>query len=179
MEKLETDRLILRSFEMSDLEDFFGYASIEGVGVMAGWPKHEDIEFSEKILKQFVEVDDTYAIVEKGSNKVIGSVGVHRRLNDENYDSEEQREIGYVLSKDYWGKGLMTEAVTEVIRYIIEETDIKVIYCKHADYNAQSARVIEKCEFELVGNTVIDAPLLDKKFEGKVYRIVVGDWVDE
>lgn len=177
MKQLETDRLVLRSFEMSDLEDFFEYCSGEGVGVMAGWPKHEDIKISESILERFVEVDDTYAIVEKESGKVIGSVGIHKRFNDENYDIEKQREIGYVLGKDYWGQGIMPEAVTEVIRYIIEETNIEVIYCKHADYNAQSVRVIEKCGFELVGNTVIDAPLLDKKFDGKVYKIVVGDRV--
>lgn len=175
MKQLETDRLILRSFDMSDVEDFFEYASGEGVGVMAGWPAHVNIKISEDILTRFVEVDDTYAIVEKESGKVIGSLGIHKKLVDENYDIEKQREIGYVLSKDYWGLGIMTEAVTEVLRYIKEETNIKVVYCNHYDHNVKSARVIEKCGFEFVENKVLDAPLLGKEFSGKVYRIVVAD----
>ena len=41
---IETNRLLLRSFKQSDLKDFYEYASIEGVGEMAGWPHHKSIE---------------------------------------------------------------------------------------------------------------------------------------
>lgn len=131
------------------------------------------LKLVKKILKGFVEADDTYAIVEKESNKVIGSVGIHKGLLDENYDVEIQREIGYVLNKDYWGKGITTEAVKEVIKYIVEQTDIKVIHCYHYDHNQRSARVIEKCGFVFVENRVLEAPLLNKEFDSKVYKIII------
>ena len=38
---LETERLILRPWKLEDLEDFYEYASVDGVGEMAGWPHHE------------------------------------------------------------------------------------------------------------------------------------------
>ena len=57
------------------------------------------------------------------------------------------REIGYVLAKDYWGKGLMPEAVKEVIRYLFEDVKLDVILCGHFLNNKQSARVQEKCGF--------------------------------
>ena len=60
--QLETERLILRAFEQSDLDDFFEYASVEGVGEMAGWKHHESKEESQAILNSFVEHDKTFAI---------------------------------------------------------------------------------------------------------------------
>ena len=118
---IETDRLILRPFKQSDLDDFYEYASVEGVGEMAGWKHHENKEKSQSILDLFINEDKTFAIVLKENNKVIGSLGV------EEYGMEQAlseffvyqgREIGYVLSKDYWGKGLMPEAVKAVIDYL-------------------------------------------------------------
>ena len=53
--KLETERLILRPFEVKDLEDFFEYASVEGVGECAGWNHHENIEVSKDILTDFIK----------------------------------------------------------------------------------------------------------------------------
>ena len=147
---LETERLILREWKPSDLEDFFEYASVEGVGEMAGWSHHKSIEESQMILKGFIDDRKTFAIVYKENNKVIGSIGI------EFYGSVEKltefaelkgREIGYVLSRDYWGKGLMTEAVKCVIDYLFNVLDYDFLLCGYFDFNARSARVQEKCGF--------------------------------
>ena len=50
---IETERLILRAFTESDLTDFYTYASVPGVGEMAGWPHHQSIETSKDILRSF------------------------------------------------------------------------------------------------------------------------------
>ena len=63
------------------------------------------------------------------------------------FESLRAREIGYVLAKDCWGQGLMTEAVKEVIRWLFEEMDLDVIFCSHFLRNRRSARVQEKCGF--------------------------------
>jgi len=113
---LETDRLILRPWQESDLEDLFAYASVPGVGEMAGWPRHENVETSRKVLAHFMEEKNVFALEEKRTGKVIGSFGLHHSWTHEHalYQNMKIAEIGYVLSKEYWGKRLMTEAVRRV-----------------------------------------------------------------
>lgn len=91
---LETDRLILRAFEEDDLDDFYEYSSIPGVGEMAGWKHHENKEESKKILDMFIEGDKTFAIYHKKDNKIIGSIGI------EKYGPEEE-PVGF---KNYIGR---------------------------------------------------------------------------
>ena len=58
--KIETKRLLLRPFAESDLDDFFEYASVEGVGEMAGWHHHESKEESRAILERFIDEELNY-----------------------------------------------------------------------------------------------------------------------
>ncbi len=149
--QIETDRLILRSFLPSDLDDFFEYASIEGVGEMAGWKHHESKEESQTILERFIEQDKTFAICLKMNNKVIGSLGVEKYGMEDaltEFTHYKGREIGYVLSKAYWGQGLMPEAVKAVIDYLFVDLDLDFLTCGYYDFNAQSKRVQEKCGFK-------------------------------
>lgn len=144
---LKTERLILRPWKKEDLEDFFAYASADGVGQMAGWTPHQNKQESQQILDSFISKKRTFALEYQG--KVIGSLGI------EEYDEKKFpelaelkcREIGYVLAKDYWGRGLMPEAVKEVIRFLFEEVDLDVILCGHFLSNHQSHRVQMKCGF--------------------------------
>lgn len=104
---LKTKRLTLRPWRLSDLQDFYEYASVDGVGQMAGWNPHQNIEESKKILEMFIRDKKTLALEYQG--KAIGSIGIEE-YEEENYpelDSLQGREIGYVLSKAYWGNGLM------------------------------------------------------------------------
>lgn len=71
---LRTKRLILRKWTYDDLDDFYEYASVDGVGQMAGWLPHENKEKSLEILTHFIEQKKTFAIVY--NNKVIGSLGI-------------------------------------------------------------------------------------------------------
>ena len=144
---LKSERLIIRPWRRSDLDDFFEYASVDGVGQMAGWKPHENKEVSQKILDHFIEGKKTFALEYEG--KVIGSLGIEK-YDEEKYPElkdSKAREIGYVLSKDYWGKSLMPEAVKEVIRYLFEDVGLDAILCGHFLWNRQSGRVQEKCGF--------------------------------
>lgn len=148
---IETERLILRAFEMKDLDDFFEYASVEGVGEMAGWHHHENKEISLSILKMFIEQDKTFAICLKENNKVIGSLGIEKYGMEDaltEFFNYQGKEIGYVLSKDYWGKGIMPEAVKAVIDYLFNEQDLDFLTCGYYDFNEQSKRVQQKCGFK-------------------------------
>ena len=148
---IETERLKLRPFQQSDLDDFYEYASVEGVGEMAGWKHHENKEFSQEILDLFINEDNTFAIVLKENNKVIGSLGVDEYGMEQalsEFFDYQGREIGYVLSKDYWGKGLMPEAVKAVIDYLFNTQNLDFLTCGYYEFNNQSRKVQEKCGFK-------------------------------
>lgn len=148
--ELETDRLILRPFKTDDLNDFYEYAKIDGVGEAAGWTHHKDINESKEILTLFIKEHRTFAITDKQSGKVIGSVGIERSgmIYERDFGGKNINEVGYVLSKDYWGKGLMTEAVKRVICYLFDELKCDCVTVGHFVRNDRSRRVIEKCNFK-------------------------------
>ena len=105
------------------------------------------------ILGSFIKHKKTFALEYKG--KVIGSLGIEE-YSEENYpelDALQGREIGYVLSKPYWGQGLMPEAVKTVIDWLFNEVQLDFIIVGHFDRNAQSKRVIEKCGFQYIKTT--------------------------
>ncbi len=147
---IQTERLTLRAWKEADLDDFYEYARVDGVGQMAGWSPHKSKEESSVILGHFISGKHTFALELNG--KVIGSLGLEA-YKEENYPELDNLcgcEIGYVLSKDYWGKGLMTEAVKAVIAYLFSTENLDFILVGHFDHNKRSARVIEKCGFKYV-----------------------------
>lgn len=162
---LETPRLLLRRFELADLEDFYEYASHPEVGPAAGWKPHENRQESEQILVDFIHGNEVWAIIWKETGKVIGSIGLHE--DSHRSSSPDIKMLGYVLSPDYWGKGIMTEAARRVISYAFEECGMKLLSIQHFSFNQRSRRVIEKCGFT---------------YEGTLRRCSLrfdGEWLDE
>ena len=149
--RIETPRLILRPWEPSDLDDLYEYAQVPGVGEMAGWRHHTSREESAKILDMFIRHKKTLALVLKVSGKVIGSLGLEEMDPDPEGETKRGREVGYVLSRDYWGKGLMPEAVKSVIDYCFQTLGYDYLTCGHFLHNNRSRRVIEKCGFTYFG----------------------------
>ncbi len=146
--RIETPRLILRSWHEQDLNDFFTYASVPGVGEMAGWCHHSSMEESAGILDFFIREKKTFALELKENGAIIGSLGLEPGREIPSVTEHLQgREIGYVLSKDYWGRGLMPEAVAAVIQYCFSVLQYDYLLCSHFLRNSQSRRVIEKNGF--------------------------------
>lgn len=171
---IETDRLILRAWKESDLAELYEYASVDGVGEMAGWRHHESIDESLKILHLFMEEKDVFAIVHKADNKVVGSLGLHYSWANEEaeYGKLRTKEIGYVLSNDYWGQGLVPEAVAAVIQYCFKHLDVDALTCGHFSDNNQSRRVIEKCGFVLVKHSQFYAKQLERSIDDLKYILL-------
>lgn len=145
---LTTDRLTLRPWRESDLPDFYEYASVDGVGQMAGWNPHRNVEESKVILANFIKGKHVFALEYRG--KVIGSLGIEE-YSEKNYPelaTLKGRELGYVLSRTYWGQGLMPEAVRKVIDWLFNEEKLDFIIVGHFDWNGQSRRVVQKCGFQ-------------------------------
>ena len=151
--QIETPRLFLRPWRESDLADLYEYASVPGVGEMAGWCHHKSMEESHTILQMFIREKKTLAIVWRESGKVIGSLGLEKMDPDPEAGQKVGREIGYVLSKDYWGRGLMPEAVNALIRYCFDILGFDYLTCAHFHRNDRSRRVIEKTGFRFCGES--------------------------
>ncbi|MBZ9621445.1 GNAT family N-acetyltransferase [Clostridium sp. FP2] len=163
MEILITNRLILREWEENDSTDLYEYAKSDLVGPNAGWPPHKSEEESKEIIRMFIENNETYAIVLKSENKVIGGIGLHNRKPDDSLSHLKQKEVGYVLNPKYWGNEFVPEAVNRLIEYGFNELNLDLIWCGHFDFNSNSKRVIEKCGFKYRFQKTERLKLLDNK----------------
>ena len=154
---LETDRLILRTWKITDLDDFFEYASVEGVGEKAGWEHHKSKDKSLEILKMFIEEKKVFAIVLKENQKVIGSIGIEELSEelDKDLDNLVGRELGYVLNKDYWNKGIMKEAVSKVVDYCFNTLKLNFLMASYFNHNIASKKVLENLNFKFYKNIII------------------------
>ena len=173
---LKTERLLIRPWRQSDLDDFYSYASVDGVGQMAGWKPHESKEESKIILDMFISHKKTFALEYQG--KVIGSVGIEKynETHFPEFENKKCREIGYVLSKEYWGQGLMPEALKEVIRFLFENANLDVIFCGHFLWNEQSHRVQEKSGFKHYAFDTYETAFVTTE-ENEVTILKREDWV--
>lgn len=164
MKKIETPRLLLRPFRQEDLEAFHNYARKPNIGIHAGWPPHESMEESQKILNLFIEGGHVYAVTVKENGQLIGSLGIEE--DGLRKGVPDCKMLGYVLDEDFWGSGYMTEAMTAAIEYAFDTIKQKLLTIRHYPYNHRSRRVIEKCGFHYDGclrNAVLryDGALLD------------------
>ena len=100
MRKLQTQRLILREWKLSDAQDMFDYAKHEEVALSAGWFPHKNIEESISQILNFIERDNSWAIELQDEKKVIGCIALEEREFDPD-DDKKHYEIGFVLNSQY------------------------------------------------------------------------------
>lgn len=144
---LETERLLLRPLAVSDAEHIFScWASDPVATKYMTWDTHTDVTMT----KEWLGMEETaipdknhfvWGFVLKDENILIGSGGITFRSGDNHH------ELGYIIAKPYWNRGLVSEAVAAMISFIKEKTDIRVIHAKHAVDNTASGRIIEKNGF--------------------------------
>lgn len=145
--RFETERLILRPWEETDAESLYEYARDERVGPMAGWLPHTSVENSLDIIRSVLSQPENFAVCLKEDDLAIGSIGlmVGEKSNLGLTDSEG--EIGYWIGVPFWGRGLIPEAVRELMRYAFKELGLETLWCGYFDGNEKSRRVQEKCGF--------------------------------
>lgn len=142
---LETRRLILRPFSVSDSSDMFSnWASDDEVTRFLTWPTHTDVSQTQSLLSVWEKSygDDSvyhWAVVLKESNEVVGDISVVHMDEDVSC-----LELGWCLSRRLWGQGIMPEAASSVCRYLFEEVGVNRIQAKHDSNNPKSGRVMQK-----------------------------------
>lgn len=143
----ETERLILRPWRDSDAEDLYRYASSPDVGPIAGWPAHTSVENSLEIIHKVLSKPETYAVVVKDVRRAVGSIGLMIGKVSGKRIPDDEGEIGYWIGVPFWGRGLIPEAVNEMLRHGFMDLRLKKIWCGYFDGNVKSKRVQEKCGF--------------------------------
>lgn len=150
---IETDRLILHRFELSDAQAMFdNWASDDEVTKYLTWPSYTDVAAVEQKLEQWVSryADaDRYhwAIVLKGNGpEPIGSIGACHWHED-----EEVPEIGYCMGKRWWHRGIMSEALGAVIDFLFDRVGVERIIARHDVNNPHSGGVMRKCGMKFEG----------------------------
>lgn len=112
--EISTKRLIMRRFNKNDADDVYEYLGDEDVMqyIEPSFNYEQTVEF----IDLFICVDPAvYALVEKISGKVIGHIIFHSYKHDLVY------EIGWILNKNFQGKGYAFEVSNELIKYGFEE----------------------------------------------------------
>ena len=177
--ELQTKRLILRPWKESDTEALYKYAQNPNVGPIAGWAPHTSIENSREIIKTVLSAPETYAVVLKETGEAIGSIGImtaKSEIHSANI-SDNECEIGYWIGEPYWGRGLIPEAVKELLRYAFEDLRQNKVWCGYYDGHEKSKRVQEKCGF-IYSHTEDNkpVPLLNEVCTEHFTKITLRDW---
>ena len=143
---IETPRLILRRAIREDAEPMFrNWSSDPKVTKYLTWPAHSNIAVSEMVIGSWLqeyEKDSYYQwmIVLKELGEPIGSISVVRQN-----DRVEEAEIGYCIGSRWWHRGIVSEALTAVMRYLFEEVGMNRVAARHDPNNPNSGRVMRKC----------------------------------
>lgn len=145
---LETERTVLRPWLGTDADYLYELASDPDVGPSAGWRVHDSVEDSLGIIYTVLSLPHTMAVVLKENGLAVGSIGLMPGNRANTSMPEDEAEVGYWIGKPYWGRGLIPEAVRELMRYGFEDLGFKKLWCCHFDGNEKSKRVIEKCGFK-------------------------------
>jgi len=175
---IETNRLILRKFKITDSENMFkNWGSDSKVTKYLSWKTHNNIKDSEEIINVWVSNynDNTvynWVIELKEIKEAIGGISIVK-LEDIN----KSCEIGYCIGSKYWYKGITTEAFQNIIDYLFREVGINRICAKHNIENMASGEVMKKCKMTYEG-TLREVQFRYNRFCSlAVYSLLKSEWI--
>ena len=135
-------------------------------GIPYPYTEQDGVDFISAMLS--ADENDTFAFAITVDEKVIGSIGVYRQENIH----RQTAELGYYIAEEYWGKGIMTEAIKQICQYVFQKSDILRIYAEPFAYNEASCRVLEKAGFQYEGTLRNNAVKNGKVIDMKMYSIL-------
>lgn len=157
----------IRKWELSDAADLAAALSNKKIqdNLRDGQPYPYTVQDGMDYISAMISADEneTFAFAITLDGKVIGSIGIFRQGNIH----KQTAELGYYIAEEYWGRGIMTEAVKQICRYVFDKSDIIRIYAEPFAYNTASCRVLEKAGFQYEGtlrsNAVKNGEIIDMK----------------
>ena len=157
----------IRKWRLSDAGDLAAALSNPKVlnNLRDGLPYPYTQRDAEAYIRAMLSADEdsSFAFAVTVDDRCIGSIGAFRQGNIH----RRTAELGYYLAEEYWGRGLMTQAIGQLCRWVFDNTDILRIYAEPFSYNTGSCRALEKAGFRYEGllknNAVKNGKLLDMK----------------
>lgn len=162
----------IRKWELSDAKDLAAALSNRKVqdnlrdGLPYPYTEQDGKEFISAMLS--ADENETFAFAITVNNMVIGSIGIFRQGNIH----RQTAELGYYIAEEYWGKGIMTEAVKQICEYVFANSDIIRIYAEPFAYNIASCRALEKAGFQYEGTLRSNAVKNGKVIDMKMYSLL-------
>lgn len=162
----------IRKWQLTDASDLASALSNKHIqdnlrdGLPYPYTEKDGMDYISAMLS--ANENDTFAFAIIVDSKVIGSIGVFRQENIH----RQTAELGYYIAEEYWGKGIMTEAVKQICDYVFKNSDIIRIYAEPFSYNRASCRVLEKAGFQYEGtlrsNAVKGGKVIDMKMYARI-----------
>ena len=146
----ETERLILRCIQKQDAADLYEYAGDAETTKFVTWATYKSIDDAPPFINYIVEKFSAgarmdYAIVLKENNKMIGTGGIVV------LSLPHFVELGYIINKKYWGRGLVVEAMKVIMEFLFKNKLVHRIQATHMFGNENSGRVMQKLGMEYEG----------------------------
>lgn len=177
-QQIKTQRLILRRFTAQDADGIYDHwASDENVTCHLSWAPHQSREITRSILSIWLEhyADPSYyhwGIAFKSTGELIGSVNF-----TDIHEKALRASVGYCIGQNYWGHGLMTEALRAVIDFGFAKVGFARIQAYHDLGNAASGRVMQKSGMVYEGRLRKYAPVgTGELSDCKMYAVIREDW---
>ena len=165
--------IIIRPILFKDYKDMYKYGSDDEVTKTLMWDSYKNIDEAKKSVEEvFLNrpekgIPSAYAIVYKENNQMIGTCDIFK------IDWETLiGEIGYVINRDYWGRGYMTVVCKALLDLGFNYLNLNKIDIGHMKDNIGSRRVIEKCQFRFVKEGVHER----LQIEGRFYEMTKEEY---
>lgn len=165
----------IRKWKLSDARDLAVALSNKKVqdnlrdGLPYPYTEQDGRDFISAMLS--ADENETFSFAIIVDNIAIGSIGIFRQSNIH----RRTAELGYYIAEEYWGKGIMTEAVRQICEYVFSKSDIIRIFAEPFAYNIASCRVLEKagfqCEGTLRNNAIKNEKVIDMKMYSKIKEL--------
>ena len=169
---MRTKRLLLRPFEPTDVEDVLAYASDPEVARYRPLPEPYTRRDAEEFIAHRILADWSaqaeFAIVIE--SRVIGAIGLH-------ITQEHQiAELGYLIGRRLWGRGIAPEAGKPVIDWAFQHYNLHKVYARTDVRNRQSWRVMEKLGMTRDGVLRGHWKLRDEHVDLVYYSLLRDEW---
>jgi ribosomal-protein-alanine N-acetyltransferase len=177
---IKTERLHLRNFRADDWLAVHSYASDPEVVRFVEWgPNTEDV--SQNFVQRVIQlsqadprVDFELAIVLSDENILVGAASIHV-----SHPANQEGWIGYCLNRQFWGRGIASEAADALISFGFSALQLKRIYATVDPQNAASAGVLSKARMSYEGRLRSHKNVRGNRRDTDMYAIIESDWLSK
>lgn len=149
---LTTPRLLLRALRPDDLNDLYIYASDPEIDRFTPWRHYTSMEEASADLDEFLKEYEqegrglSFGIEHRADRRLIGIATFSQP-----HPRHRRAELGYTISRLYWGHSYASEAAAEVVRFAFEEMGLVRVEAVCLPDHLASARVLEKIGMQFEG----------------------------